>query len=65
MARDPDDWGIDEYRAASATIGEFVTWDPGGSGIAIDVDAAGGLVVETAGGRNILDSGVVRRVRQT
>jgi len=61
----PQDWGIAEYRAASATLGEAVTWDPDGRGVAIDVDAAGGLVVETAAGRIILDSGIVRRVRQS
>ncbi len=61
---DPADWGRAEYVAVSATIGYPVTWEPEGSGIAVDIDAGGALVVDTAAGRVTLDSGVVRRVRQ-
>jgi BirA family biotin operon repressor/biotin-[acetyl-CoA-carboxylase] ligase len=56
-------WGHAEYRAACVTIGSDVTWEPAGSGRAVDVDATGRLVVERAGGRTALGSGEVRMVR--
>jgi len=40
-----------------------VAWDPGGTGLAVDVAADGGLVVETVSGRVTLHSGEVRLAR--
>ena len=59
----PNHWGHDEYRTASVTIGEEVSWDPRGRGTVADVDLDGALVVETAGGRQYLRSGEVRHLR--
>lgn len=56
-------WPVDEYRRRCTTLGRDITWEPGGSGTAIDVDADGGLVVETADGRTVLRAGAVRHVR--
>jgi len=55
----PDDWGIDEYRDACATIGRPVSY-PGGSGIAVAVSDDGSLSVETANGTIAVHSGEVR-----
>ncbi|HEX9977964.1 MAG TPA: biotin--[acetyl-CoA-carboxylase] ligase [Acidimicrobiia bacterium] len=63
MDRSPEDWGRREYEARSATVGAAVTWEPGGSGRAVAIAANGGLVVETADGTVVLDSGAVRSVR--
>ncbi len=63
IERGAADWGRDEYRAACTTLGEDVVWDPDGAGTAVDVAADGGLVVETPGGRIVIHSGEVRRVR--
>jgi BirA family biotin operon repressor/biotin-[acetyl-CoA-carboxylase] ligase len=43
----PDAWGLDEYRSACATLGMMVSWAPGLTGRAIEVDETGRLVVET------------------
>ncbi len=59
------EWDRDLYRSLCATIGCEVTWEPSGIGIAIDVDAAGRLVVEAAGKTVTLQSGAVRAVRRT
>jgi BirA family biotin operon repressor/biotin-[acetyl-CoA-carboxylase] ligase len=56
-------WDRDAYVAACATIGEEVTWEPGGRGRAVDVDAAGALIVETNRGPISLRSGEVRSIR--
>jgi BirA family transcriptional regulator, biotin operon repressor / biotin---[acetyl-CoA-carboxylase] ligase len=56
-------WSRDEYMAACATLGREISWDPDGMGRAVDVDADGGLVVETSEGRKILHSGAVRYIR--
>ncbi len=61
----PDEWGIDEYRKFSSTLGTRISWDPDGLGQAVDIAVDGGLVVDTAAGRRVLDSGVVRRVRES
>ena len=61
----PENWGQAEYRAGSATIGTYITWDNGGPGRAVDIDEEGGLVVETAGGMRTLRSGRVHSVRPT
>ena len=56
-------WPIDDYRSVCHTIGREITWDPGGSGLAVDVDHDGALVVETDLERLTLHSGAVRHVR--
>ena len=56
-------WDREGYVAACATLGEEVTWEPGGRGWAVDVDAGGALIVETEGGLVSLRSGEVRTVR--
>ena len=58
-------WDRDAYKALCVTLGERVTWEPEGSGIARDIDATGGLVVETPAGEITLRSGTVRTVRPT
>lgn len=65
VAAGPGDWGREEYRRASSTLGEPVEWD-GGFGRALDIDEHGGLVVVDAGGAELtLRSGAVRQVRPT
>jgi BirA family biotin operon repressor/biotin-[acetyl-CoA-carboxylase] ligase len=61
----PDRWPIDTYRRLCSTIGRAITWEPNGSGCAIDVDPTGALIVETASGRELLTSGAVTHVRMT
>lgn len=63
LGRRPNRWGYDDYRAACVTLQSFVTWEPGGSGMAVDVAMDGGLVVETATGLTTLRSGEVHAVR--
>ena len=58
-------WGHDEYRAACVTLSQHVSWDPGGSGRAVDISADGALVVDTDRGRVSLRSGEVHTVRRT
>lgn len=65
IAAGPARWDRSGYEAASATIGETVEWDGGGPARAIGVDPGGGLIVESAGGRQVLRSGQVRHVRTT
>jgi len=60
---DSDDWGREEYESRCLILGNEITWDPEGRGVATGVDAAGRLVVETPGGVVVLDSGAVRMVR--
>lgn len=62
----PAAWPRDEYRERCVTVGRRVTWEAGGrveSGLAVDVDGDGGLIVETGSGRSVLRSGAVRHVR--
>ncbi|OFW67140.1 MAG: biotin--[acetyl-CoA-carboxylase] ligase [Actinobacteria bacterium RBG_16_68_21] len=59
----PEDWGRDEYLARSATVGSAVTWEPDGAGRAVGIGPLGGLIVQTARGTVVLDSGIVRLVR--
>lgn len=57
----------DRYRAACSTIGATVTVDAAGGmieGRAIDIDALGSLVVETAAGKISVTSGEVASVRR-
>jgi BirA family biotin operon repressor/biotin-[acetyl-CoA-carboxylase] ligase len=58
-------WPIDAYRRLCTTLGQDVTWEPDGSGHAVDIDASGALVVETTEGRRLLTSAAVSHVRQT
>ena len=56
-------WPLDEYRDRCITVGRQIYWDPAGQGLAVGVDEAGGLVVESANGRVVIQSGAVRHVR--
>ena len=57
------DWPHDEYRRACSTLGREIAWRPGGRGRAVDVNADGGLVVETEGGSAVLTAGEIREIR--
>lgn len=59
----PEAWGQDEYRDACWTLGTEIVWEPEGRGVAIDIAPDGGLIVQTATGREVLRSGAVRSVR--
>lgn len=61
----PDGWDRPGYEAASATLGEMVEWDGGGPARAVGIDEGGGLIVESAAGRQVLRAGQVRHVRPT
>jgi len=63
LADPADSWGRDLYEARCSLIGHAVTWEPAGAGRAVGIAETGGLIVETASGRVVLDSGVVRAVR--
>ena len=56
-------WPRDEYRQSCLTLGWAITWEPEGSGRAIDISHDGGLVVETPAGVETLHAGRVRHVR--
>jgi BirA family biotin operon repressor/biotin-[acetyl-CoA-carboxylase] ligase len=56
-------WPAEEYRAACETLGSPITWEPDGSGIAIDVNDDGELLVERGGEGHVINSGVIRHVR--
>lgn len=57
----PDAWGRDEYASCCSTVGEEITWEPGGRGKATGIGPDGELIVD--GGRIELRSGEVRSVR--
>jgi biotin-(acetyl-CoA carboxylase) ligase len=57
-------WVREAYLEACATLGATLTWDPDGSGIAVDIDERGGLVVSTANGSTTLRSGEVTTIRR-
>ncbi len=59
----PRSWPRERYRRRCRTLGAEITWEPEGRGRAVDVDASGGLVVETATGVAVLHSGEVHHVR--
>ncbi len=63
LEQGPDRWGREEYRRACRTIGRSIRWKPEGSGVAVDVDEDGHLVVETGSGRVSLSSGAVWEIR--
>jgi BirA family biotin operon repressor/biotin-[acetyl-CoA-carboxylase] ligase len=56
-------WPIDEYRQACVTLGREISWEPDGSGRALDITEAGALLIEDAAGRREIHSGAVRHVR--
>jgi BirA family biotin operon repressor/biotin-[acetyl-CoA-carboxylase] ligase len=56
-------WDRDSYLAACETLGSTIEWEPNGAGLAVGIDADGGLIVDTAQGRLTLHSGEVRTVR--
>ncbi len=60
----PGAWPIDTYRRLCTTIGREISWQPDGSGRAVDIDHSGALIVETSSGRVLLTSGSVTHVRQ-
>lgn len=62
-AIDDAGWPIDDYRDVCDTIGRDITWEPDGSGRAVDVAPDGALLVETSHGIESLHSGAVRHVR--
>jgi BirA family biotin operon repressor/biotin-[acetyl-CoA-carboxylase] ligase len=58
-ARDPREWGADEYRSACTTIGRPVAY-ASGSGTAIGISPDGALLVDTSDGVVEVQSGEVR-----
>jgi BirA family biotin operon repressor/biotin-[acetyl-CoA-carboxylase] ligase len=62
-AGDPDAWALADYRRRSTTIGADVTWEPAGSGRAVDVEIDGRLVVETPAGPTRLAAGEISHLR--
>jgi BirA family biotin operon repressor/biotin-[acetyl-CoA-carboxylase] ligase len=57
---------LERYRAACRTLGNAVTVEVGSrtiDGVAVEIDEAGALVVETSSGREAVTSGEVVRVR--
>jgi len=63
IERGPAVWGHEEYRRACATVGRSIRWNPGGHGVAIDVDSDGRLVVENESGVIGLTSGEIWEIR--
>lgn len=53
-----EDWPRDQYELRSVTLGETVSWETG-SGRAVSIGAAGGLVVETSRGHVTIHAGDV------
>ena len=56
-------WPVADYRAVCVTLGLDITWEPAGTGKAVDVDEDGGLIVDTEEGRETLHSGAIYHVR--
>lgn len=63
LAGGPDDWPREEYRRRCSTLGQEITWSPGGAGRALDITQEGGLLVESPQGLITLTSGAVSEVR--
>lgn len=59
----PQVWPVDEYRRRCVTLGRSITWQPEGTGRAVDVAPDGALVVETPTGTERLHSGAIHHVR--
>ncbi|HSM01183.1 MAG TPA: biotin--[acetyl-CoA-carboxylase] ligase [Acidimicrobiia bacterium] len=64
MQAEADDWGRAEYQERCAVIGEEITWEPDGHGVAVGIDGFGRLIVEVDDELVALDSGAVRMVRK-
>ena len=62
LARGPENWPRQPYLDRSWTVGRTVRWDEG-SGKALDIDAAGGLIVETPSGIITITAGEVHTTR--
>lgn len=62
-AAGPDAWGRDEYAARCVTLGRDIVWEPDGRGRARAIAPGGGLVVVTAAGEVVIDSGAVQSIR--
>ena len=61
---DGEGWPLDEYRSSCVTLGRQISWEPVGSGRAVDIAPAGGLIVEMSDGETrTLYSGRVSHVR--
>ncbi|MGH8915287.1 MAG: biotin--[acetyl-CoA-carboxylase] ligase [Acidimicrobiia bacterium] len=56
-------WPIDEYRKVCVTLGRDITWDPDGSGRAVDLTEDGELVVRDGTGLHTITSGAIRHLR--
>jgi len=57
-------WPRERYKALCSTLGREVTWEPEGSGKAVDVDHSGALIVEDEEDELLtVTSGAVRHVR--
>jgi BirA family biotin operon repressor/biotin-[acetyl-CoA-carboxylase] ligase len=64
VAAGPDAWGRDEYQGRCTLIGEEITWEPDGRGVATGVDGFGRLIVEVEDELVALESGEVRTLRK-
>ncbi len=56
-------WPRDEYRRYCSTLGQKITWEPDGRGLATDVSDSGALIVETESGVEELVAGAVHHLR--
>lgn len=65
LAGGPADWPREEYRRRCSTLGQEITWSPGGAGRALDITREGGLLVDTPQGLITLTSGAVSEVRSS
>lgn len=59
---DSEGWPLDEYGTRCVTLGRDITWEPDGSGRAVDVDEMGRLVVDVGGRLVQLSAGAVRHI---
>ncbi len=55
-------WDLAGYRRNCSTIGQSISWEPDGTGRAVDISPDGALLVETADGLVRLYAGAVRHV---
>ena len=59
----PAHWGRSEYLAACTTLGQRITWEPDGAGLALNVAEDGSLVVDSSDDVVHLTVSEVRHVR--
>ncbi len=59
----PEEWDRPGYEEACVTLGERITWEPDGAGLAVGIAADGGLIVDTGQGTETIRSGEVHTVR--